>query len=135
MTKDPRQLFLPVAEFLAAAQKTRSPLDAYYEANYDDLIAWLNAPAEDGKKRSRISWPAVAEVLAKYGVMDALGNPPSEETARQTWYRVRKRMAARKPARKANGHRSVEVAPMPAQEPTSTTPLFHSVSEPKRSEP
>lgn len=122
---DPRQLFLPVAEFLAAAQKTRSPLDAYYEANHDDLLAGLQATPH------RIKWGEVAAKLAEYGVMDALGNPPSEETARQTWYRVRKRMAARKPARKTNGHRPVDVAPAPEQDPANTTPLFRSVSEPK----
>lgn len=134
MTKDLRQLYLPVEEFLAAAQKTRSPLDWYYEQNYRDLLEGLEAGG------GRVNdWQGVAEVLAERGIMDATGKPPTKETARQTWIRVNKRITARQKAQaargvKTNGHRA-ESGPTPEQEPTNSAPLFRSVSEPKRSEP
>ena len=63
-----------------------SPLYAWLRARHDTLAAAIEA---DGA-----SWPTIAASLAKVGLTDGTGKPPTPERARKCWHQVKKDVAA-----------------------------------------
>jgi hypothetical protein len=63
----------------AHGRGVRSPLYQWMRARHDELLDVLARPR----------WGTVAEFFAARGIKDGGGNPPTPETARATWYRVR----------------------------------------------
>lgn len=59
------------------------------------LGEWLyqnqNIFLEYQQKKRRINWNALAALLAAKGIMDQKGNPPSVNTLKCAWYRIRNR--------------------------------------------
>lgn len=64
----------------------RSKLFWWMVDQHDEIIGKAN-----GKK---IDWPSVCAEAAKRGKLDRSGNPPSVVTAKKTWQRARKEVAA-----------------------------------------
>ena len=83
----------------------RSTLYTWMLTNHDifkDVVA----------KAVRPNWKALAVEFAAGGLTDADGKAPSDETTRQTWWKVRKTVAARQAsAIKRKVKASVEPAP------------------------
>ena len=63
-----------------------SPLYTWLRARHDTLAAAIEA---DGA-----SWPTIAASLAKVGLTDGTGKPPTPERARKCWHQVKKDVAA-----------------------------------------
>lgn len=63
-----------------------SPLYCWMRTRHDSLAAAIEA---DGA-----SWPTIAAMLAKAGLADGAGKPPTPERARKCWHQVRKDVAA-----------------------------------------
>lgn len=85
---------IPTKEILAAIERehpasSRSPLSRWMRRHHDDLVARIG---------ERPDWSVLAQVFAESGLTDRSGKPASPETARKAWQRVRKEIAARKPA-------------------------------------
>jgi hypothetical protein len=91
MTKTPTTippLACSLARLTEAAMRRRSSLYVWMLENHDsfkDVIA----------KAVRPNWHALAEAFAEEGQTDADGNKPTAECTRQTWWKVRKVVAAR----------------------------------------
>lgn len=83
----------------ARSQTLHSPLYRWLRQNHDAFLA------EWGGERA--DWQAFVEGFAALGLTDRTGKPPTRETARKTWMRVRAD-AAKAKARKAAGHKSLE---------------------------
>src|SRR5208283_758859 len=79
------------------------------------LWMWENFEIFDEavKTAGRPNWKALAEMFAGQGLTDSNGSPPSEECARQTWWKVRN-------TRK----RSAKGGPPPTSESTKTAPVM-----------
>jgi hypothetical protein len=79
---------IPLARLAEAATMRRSTLYTWMLTNHDtfkDVVA----------KAVRPNWKALAVEFAAGGLTDADGKAPSDETTRQTWWKVRKTVAAR----------------------------------------
>ena len=120
--KPDRQL----AQVLAAIQNQvgpgRSPLYRWMRQRHDALAdAFTEAPP---------AWSAFASAVAAIGLTDADGKPPTAEGARQTWYRVRRDVAAARARRLAKSAPALapgEIAPgvraaAPVAEPDTPRP-------------
>jgi hypothetical protein len=79
----------------------------------------------------RPSWEALCAEFADAGLIDRTGKPPSTATARKTWERVRKDVAA---ARTKAESKSKAAVPLPSSTPaTEPAPLpFPVPCEPRR---
>jgi hypothetical protein len=66
--------------------KRRTPLELWMHDHHDAFAKRLETRVVD--------WSALAEVFALGGLTDRYGNRPKAETARKTWQRVRKKVAA-----------------------------------------
>ena len=64
----------------------RSPLYSWLRARHDTLAEAIEA---DGA-----SWPTIAASLAKAGLTDGAGKPPTPERARKCWHQVKTDVAA-----------------------------------------
>ena len=84
----------------------RSSLFWYLLENHDDLLR-----AATG---TRILWGPLCEQFAADGLRDAEGKPPSPETARMTWWRVRREVAKRRAAKQAEPPPKLHPSRMPA---------------------
>jgi hypothetical protein len=62
-----------------------SPLTRWMVAHHDDFSALL--------RRKGVHWQKLCEGFAKLGIRNADGQPLTPRTARETWLRVRKRIA------------------------------------------
>jgi len=69
----------------------RSPLYTWMMANHDAFKAIVDEAV-------RPNWGKLAEEFANNGLIDGEGKPPTDECTRQTWWRVRKAVAARRVA-------------------------------------
>ena len=105
-----------------------SPLYPWLRARHDTLAAAIEA---DGA-----SWPTIAASLAKVGLTDGTGKPPTPERARKCWHQVKKDVAAaRENADPSASHSSqclsLQRPPLPARceasrpidRPPDTSPL------------
>jgi hypothetical protein len=70
------------------AANEHSPLFLWMRRHHDRLLAVAAG--------SRLRWQALVREFAVEGLTDANGNPPSPETARKTWQRVRIAVAAQR---------------------------------------
>jgi hypothetical protein len=87
MTKTP----ITVARLIEAATRRRSSLYVWMLENHDSFKEVI-------AKAVRPNWHALAETFAEEGQTDADGNKPTAECTRQTWWKVRKMVAARQVA-------------------------------------
>jgi hypothetical protein len=83
---------IPIWLLTEAAMSKRSSLYRWMAENHDMF-------AEVLRKAGRPNWEALAKTLGEQGLSDAGNKPPSEETTRQTWWKVRKAMKARRDRR------------------------------------
>jgi hypothetical protein len=94
MTKTPTtipSLACSLARLTEAAMRRRSSLYVWMLENHDSFKEVI-------AKAVRPNWDALAEAFAKEGQTDADGNKPTAECTRQTWWKVRKVVAARQVA-------------------------------------
>jgi hypothetical protein len=87
MTKTP----ITIARLTEAAMRRRSSLYVWMLENHDIFKAVI-------AKAVRPNWHALAEAFAEDGQTDADGSKPTAECTRQTWWKVRKVVAARQVA-------------------------------------
>jgi hypothetical protein len=88
------------------------------------------------KEAVRPNWAKLAEEFANNGLTDGEGKPPTDECTRQTWWRVRKAVAARRAAaaRRA-GQGFVQATPQPQPKPPTqppSEPLAETPASPRR---
>jgi hypothetical protein len=106
---------IPLSKLLAASLAGRSELYRWMLQHADDIeqaIAFAGRP----------NWPALARTFGEAGLTDRNGNPPNPEVARQTWFKVRKALAAQallSPRRPPTMRHAVGAGP--AAPPTETT--------------
>ena len=104
--KPDRQLAQVLAAMQTHVGPGRSPLGRWMRQRHDALAeAFADAPP---------AWAAFATAVAALGITDAEGKPPTAESARQTWYRVRRDVAAARARRRARAAPSLapdEIAP------------------------
>ena len=79
---------IPVSILARAAKTRRSSLYVWMLENHDTFRGVV-------KEAVRPNWDALAETFAAKDLRDAEGKPPSAETTRQTWWKVRKMVEAR----------------------------------------
>jgi len=72
-----------------AALSNRSALYVWMLENHDIFAAVV-------AKAGRPNWQALSEAFGTQGYTDSDGQPPSDEVTRQTWWRVRKTVKARR---------------------------------------
>jgi hypothetical protein len=82
---------VPLSALADAAMTRRSPLYTWMMVNHDAFNAIV-------KEAVRPNWAKLAEEFANNGLTDGEGKPPTDECTRQTWWRVRKAVAARRAA-------------------------------------
>jgi hypothetical protein len=112
----------------AAALSKRSSLYVWMLENHDVFASVL-------KRAGRPNWEALARTFGDQGLRNAEGKPPSEETTRQTWWKVTKAMKARKDRRQAVAPPAVawtETVQRPNPPPAKSTPP---PSAPENSDP
>ena len=83
---------------LSGAPGTRSSLHQWMRANHDDVSVLL--------QEVRPNWRRLADAFARMGLTDGSGRPPRPQTARQTWWRVRRAMAQGRAAPRAEARGS-----------------------------
>jgi hypothetical protein len=84
MTKTP----ITIARLTEAATRRQSSLYVWMLDNHDSFKDVIT-------KAVRPNWHALAEAFADEGQTDADGNRPTAECTRQTWWKVRRVVAAR----------------------------------------
>jgi hypothetical protein len=106
---------IDLADILRASVRAneRSPLFRWFYEHHDEVWAALAG--------RRILWRAFCALFDEAGLTDATGKPPTERTARQTWYRVRREVAKHQPAR-ASDETSKAVARFPSRFPPDWQP-------------
>lgn len=65
------------------------------QVGHSNLYRWMHRHRFKMKARiehERPDWVALADAFAELGLMDRTGKPATAETARKTWYQVRKAM-------------------------------------------
>ena len=87
-THDAREVIEAVRAEGVAKPGTYSPLYRWMWAHHDTLCDELGVPGLRGQ------WARVAAVLAARGLTDGRGKTPTERTARETWWKVRRAKAA-----------------------------------------
>ena len=70
---------------LSGAPGTRSSLHQWMRANHGEMSTLL--------EEVRPNWRRLADAFTCMGLTDGGGRPPRPQTARQTWWRVRRAMA------------------------------------------
>jgi hypothetical protein len=112
----------PIAlENLRQAAKTRRSTLYMWLIDNHDTFAGVIAEAV------RPNWQALAAEFGAQGYTDADGKPPSVEGARQTWWKVRKTIKARRAA----AARQPPPIPTPrARVPAQPQPVVRSVAPP-----
>jgi hypothetical protein len=88
-----------------------SALFRWLYANHDQI-----AEALSGRP---IRWRAFCAWVTEIGLADTNGRPPSERTARETWYQVRRAIARHRAAR---GDAAARRAAMPSRAPADWQP-------------
>jgi hypothetical protein len=99
MTKTP----ITIARLTEAAMRRRSSLYGWMLENHDSFKDVIT-------KAVRPNWLALAEAFAEEEQTDADGNKPTAECTRQTWWKVRKVVAARQVAQ-AKRHQTRSATP------------------------
>jgi hypothetical protein len=114
MTKAP----MSVSLLTEAALSKKSALYVWMLENHDTFAAVV---AQAG----RPNWTALAEAFGAQGYTDSDGQSPSDEVTRQTWWRVRKTVKARRAK-----HPAVPLPPQTTTPPTQSTREAANVSRP-----
>jgi hypothetical protein len=104
--------------------RRRSILYVWMLENHDSFNAVI-------AKAVRPNWHALAEAFAEGGQTDADGNKPTAECTRQTWWKVRKVVAARQVAQAKRQHTRPATPPVdkpaaqkvPSDRPIPTAPV------------
>lgn len=99
----------------------RSPLFCWLYEHHDEL-----AEALQGR---RILWRAFCALFIEVGLKDANGNTPTERTARETWYQVR-REVSRQRAVRVTIQAMRSGPPMPSKAPPTWQPPIASAGGP-----
>lgn len=100
---------------LAASKGRRSTLFLWLRENHDDFAA---AVAEAGQP----NWEELSVTFSDLGLTDRLNHPPTPEGARQTWWRVRKTVAAiRQKTQPVTSDTTVQSWEPTARQPIPTT--------------
>jgi hypothetical protein len=108
---------MPVSLLTEAALSKRSALYVWMLENHDTF-------AEVVAKAGRPNWKALAEAFGAQGYTDSDGQSPSDEVTRQTWWRVRKTVKARRAKRPTSPATELKTAtdiPPPLLPPTQPT--------------
>jgi hypothetical protein len=99
-----------------AALSNRSALYVWMLENHDTFAAVV-------AKAGRPNWQALSEAFGTQGYTDSDGQPPSVEVTRQTWWRVRKAVKARRakqpPPVAAPAAASLRATPSPPAPPVA----------------
>jgi hypothetical protein len=99
-----------------AALSKRSALYVWMLENHDTFAAVV-------AKAGRPNWQALSEAFGTQGYTDSDGQPPSVEVTRQTWWRVRKAVKARRakqpPPVAAPAAASLRATPSPPAPPVA----------------
>ena len=121
MTKLP----IPIEVLTEAATTRGSTLYAWMITNHDTFEAIV-------KQALRPNWERLGQRFGEYGLRDGSDGVPSGETTRQTWWKVRKAVAARRAAaaKRAAADKSGPVAPQ-----RSVTPAKPAKPAPGRTGP
>lgn len=107
MSDDTPRPSISISLLRDAAMSKRSSLYRWMVENHDTFADVL-------RKAGRPNWEALAKTLGEQGLFDAGNKPPSEETTRQTWWKVRKAIKARRDRRPPAQHQG---APPQRSEP------------------
>jgi hypothetical protein len=91
----------------------RSTLFRWLYEHHDELV--------EAVKGKRIIWRAFCALFADAGLVNGNGRTPTERTARETWYRVR-REVARQAAIRDTVQTMRSIPAMPSQTPASWQP-------------
>jgi hypothetical protein len=121
MTKLP----IPIEVLTEAATTRGSTLYAWMITNHDTFEAIV-------KQAVRPNWERLGQRFGEYGLRDGSDGVPSGETTRQTWWKVRKAVAAR---RAAAAKRAVADKPGPVAPQRSVTPAKVARPAPGRTGP
>jgi len=98
-----RRLVKVLTALRAHGGSARSPLYRWMHRHHDPLsAAFAEIPP---------AWGPLSAELAAVGLTDADGKPPTAQSARQTWYRVRRDVARAHAAAKAAALAPDEIAP------------------------
>jgi hypothetical protein len=92
------------SDLIKAARTQRSTLYEWMIENHDDFSDVIS-------KTVRPNWSALAKTFSDSGYKDGDGKPPTGEVCRQSWWRVRKALAARQ---KTSDRSSQTPQPAPA---------------------
>ena len=113
MTDDPPKDRNGVERVLARNAKPggkRSPLYRWMRKHHDRLIAEFD---EHGT-----NWRELVKGFAEIGLTDRNGRPPTLRGAQQTWYRVRRDVAADRARKSRDPQQAVRVTPVVRSSPT-----------------
>ena len=99
----------------------RSPLFCWLYQHHDELA--------EAMKGRRILWRAFCALFIEVGLKDANGNTPTERTARETWYQVRREVSRQRAVRVTiQAMRSGPL--MPSKAPATWQPPIASAGSP-----
>ncbi len=119
MTRAP----IPISLLTEAALSKRSALYVWMLENHDDFASVV-------AKAGRPNWKALAEAFGAQGYTDSDNQPPSDEVTRQTWWRVRKTVKARR-AKAVVAAAHVPPSPKPSNAPALPAPAEQTRPPPK----
>jgi hypothetical protein len=112
MTKRP----ISVSELTQAALSKRSALYVWMLENHDTFAGVV-------AKAGRPNWKALAEMFGAQGYTDSAGQAPSDEVTRQTWWKVRKALKARRAKRASGPTKETQPTPSAASPPAQQSSL------------
>nr|WP_294544760.1 hypothetical protein [uncultured Rhodopila sp.] len=121
MTKAPMPMTVEL--LTEAALSNRSALYVWMLENHDTFAAVV-------AKAGRPNWQALSEAFGTQGYTDSDGQPPSDEVTRQTWWRVRKTVKARRAKQPPPPVAAPAAASLPATPSPPAPPVARVLPEP-----
>jgi len=108
----------------AVTGPSRASLSRWMRLNYGELSRRLDGHPND--------WQALASVFASNDLKDRDGNPPTPQTARKTWERVRREAQKEKPVTEtlASPKSTPPVTSPPERQPAATAHVSDDQDEP-----
>jgi len=113
---DVREVIAAVQADGSARASTYSPLYRWMWAHHDTLCDELGVPGLRGQ------WGRVAAALAARGLTDGGGKTPTERTARETWWKVRRAKAAEEEPKPASPAGPAQPPPLARPRPPPVLP-------------
>jgi hypothetical protein len=115
---------IPITRIREAAMAKQSPLYTWMVENHDRLLGEL-------QKAVRPDWTALTQLFAEKGLTNADGKPLTETTARRSWRRALKAVAAQRAGAKTKSgrhakkpaHGIVEETPSTAARSKTQSPI------------